>query len=350
MRRFRKFSARASNPEQGADRLEGSMASWIHTRLWVLVGILLAFGCQRYDDQPDANPVPAPALGDITIQLNDSGKGDLPTPLVKDLRDGALTLHLTKPRHGEIVADLLAGRVIYTAHDDFRGTDTANYTLKRGNSATNGLVLVKVSERSCLTIAQDDEYTLQVPFQRDYPLHIKENDKFCPGTQVLAVLSSQLFFRVDDEGEMIFNIPPGFNGTATGEYELVSPTGYRSRARITVNVTACTTPLVAHADYLNYPRQLLLQEDIRISDLIHNDQACTDSIDTASIQVQLPGGVDTQFYNVRVDRATLATRDPVLKLTILSQDSTRNDYYFDYTISTKRRRQTSQARVYIHLQ
>lgn len=350
MRWFRKFSGRASNPGPGTGRLEGSMASWIHTRLWVLVGILLAFGCQRYDDQPDANPVPAPALGDITIQLNDSGKGDLPTPLVKDLRDGALTLQLSKPRHGEIVADLLAGRVIYTAHDDFRGTDTANYTLKRGSSTTSGRVLVQVAERSCLTIARDDEFTLQVPFQRDYPLEVKANDVLCPGTRLLAVLNGQTFFRVDDEGQMIFNTPPGFNGTASGEYELESQTGYRSRAHITVHVTACTTPLVAHVDYLNYPRQLLLQEDIRILDLIRNDQACSDSIDTASIQVQLPGGVDTQFYNVRVDRTTLVTRDPVLKLMILSQDSTRNDYYFDYTISTKRRRQTSQARVYIHLQ
>lgn len=326
------------------------MASWIHTRLWVLVGILLAFGCQRYDDQPDANPVPAPALGDITIQLNDSGKGDLPTPLMKDLRDGALTLLLSKPRHGEIVADLLAGRVIYTAHDDFRGTDTANYTLKRGNSTTGGLVLVKVADRSCLTIARDDEYTLQVPFQRDYPLQIKENDIFCPGSRVLAVLNSQLFFRVDDEGQMIFNTPPGFNGTASGEYELVSPSGYRSRARITVHVLACTTPLVANTDNLTYQRDVLIQKSIRVSGLIYNDLACTDSIDTASIEVLLPRGVDTQFFNVRVDPTTVASREPILNLTILSQDSAVRDYYFDYKISTKRRRQTSQARVNIHLQ
>lgn len=317
------------------------MASWIHSRLWVLVGILLAFGCQRYDDQPDANPVPAPALGDITIQLNDSGKGDLPTPLVKDLRDGALTLHLTKPRHGEIVADLQAGRVIYTAHDDFRGTDTANYTLKRGNSATSGLVLVKISDRSCLTIARDDEYTLQVPFQRDYPLQIKENDKFCPGSKVLAVLNGQTFFRVDDEGQMIFNTPPGFNGTATGEYELVSSSGYRSRARITVYVLGCNQGLTAHDDSVRIP--FASTSSIDVNQLLHNDSACPDSLDPKSLIVY---DHSSEVYVLDYDTSSFPLQ---LSCSVVPQDSLQSNrtFYLKYRVWTRSRSRSSDATVFI---
>ncbi|MEJ1928735.1 hypothetical protein WDZ92_00485 [Nostoc sp. NIES-2111] len=323
------------------------MASWIHTRLWVLVGILLAFGCQRYDDQPDANPVPAPALGDITIQLNDSGKGDLPTPLVKDLRDGALTLHLTKPRHGEIVADLLAGRVIYTAHDDFRGTDTANYTLKRGNSTTGGLVLVKVAERSCLVIANEDVINLDVPVSTNYNLKslLLQNDVFCPGARVEVIQSLNLVVRNDD-GEILLNTPPAFVGSIHGEYEIVSYNGHRSRAGFTINVRPCTTPLVAHDDDLRFDFPIF-NAFWSVSDLIANDQKCPDSVNLSSIEITMPDRTDTLSYLVKLDPES-DPLNPKLKIRLIPVDSTIRDYYFTYKVWTKSRRQYSSANVRIH--
>jgi len=217
-------------------------------------------------DQPMANPDAVVVAEDqaaiVDVRSNDG-----------DADNDPLTVQtVTQPAHGVaavVMSGPEAGRVSYTPHADFFGTDSFTYTVSDGTSSATATVNVTVTSVNDAPATANDVATTSE--ESGVVVDVRLNDSDADG-DVLTVTgvgtaANGTAALVGDTGSITYTPRADFVGTDSFSYTVSDAKGGVATGTVTVSVSAVNDVPTAAADAVTVAEDQAVVFDVRSNDV-----------------------------------------------------------------------------------
>lgn len=187
----------------------------------------------------------------IAVLNNDSFEG---TPVISNVTSGS---------HGTV--SISSGRVIYTPHADYNGSDSFTYTITSGGVTETETVNVTVN-----AIADALNDTLVTNEDAPQSINVLNNDTFQPGARVTEVTQGNnggVTFNAD--GTVTYTPNSNFYGNDSFTYKVISTAGNVETATVNVTVNSVNDAPLATDDSFSISEDTVLT--LNSSQLVGND-------------------------------------------------------------------------------
>ncbi len=248
--------------------------------------LLLSGGCSKFSEEPRPNSLLPSVLPDIQVPLSDSGTGKIDIATANHLL-GAYSIKFGTPRHGRIDTNPAGTEFKYIANSDFRGQDTATYSISRnGGDPSTGKLIFYTSTTVCYVTAKDDAFEFMGSQSNN--LDVLANDDTCGTSITISSLkpgtnqAERPWYRTPDN-KQIFFVPTGdWYGSDSTEYTICR-NGFCSTAKVKVTRIDCAERFQPKDDTVYYPPGLITFRILKAK-LLENDISCGDLNPTSPIE------------------------------------------------------------------
>ncbi len=230
--------------------------------------------CDTATVDVDVLPVPDPPVAnDDAVEVAEDGTVDIDVPANDSDPDGDLDRTsvqvLTRPAHGDVRVDPVAGEITYEPDDDFNGADTFTYEICDVTGACDAAtVTINVTPVNDPPVAQDQfRATSEDTETGFFSLLISDPDNTLAeiGCDCQVPPSHGTVVRGPDHS--VNYIPnPGFNGRDVFTYTVCDPSGLCDTARVEVDVLPVDDPPIAEDDAVEVAEDGAVDIDVPAND------------------------------------------------------------------------------------